>query len=261
MPLPLMWASLLLSGCLDSILEAPYVLTAGMGEARGLSPTSRTTLMIATADGVMEVDGAGHRTVLSTIPAQAVATHRRYMYVLTDEGLMWGDFPPPGQRAQLVSVPIEDVVDLQSWCDGQVLLAGPTGLRLWNPEEGSVHDFSPGLPPLTAVSLLPLNPCSGALVLSTDGALILAERDSHEVLLSGLVHPRAIAADRYGYIWLVHGEPPVLSRFSDGALETRARYLGDPRDLHFGVGELLAPDNAYLADGSGTLDYARVAVP
>ena len=37
-----------------------------------------------------------------------------------------------------------------------------------------------------------------------------------------------------------------------------ARYLQDVVDLHFGVGGLLHPDNAYLLTRDGRVEYVRV---
>ena len=66
---------------------------------------------------------------------------------------------------------------------------------------------------------------------------------------------RAAAGEPGGRRWLVHGEPPVLSRLEGETLVQVAAHLGDPRDLHLGSGGLLRPDHLYLADAEGTVDY------
>ena len=245
---------LLLLGCLDAILEAPYVLTTGLGEARGLSPTVHRTMLVASSTGVLEVSGSGARTLLTSQPARAVASHAQHIYLLTDDSLLWGELPPSGEPlGALSAVPISGAVDIQAWCDETVLIAGDFGLKIWSRTTSTLRDHPTPLPPLRAVSLSLQAPCTVVNVISEDALLVVGET----VTRHSLTAPRAATPDRHGNTWVVHGEPPVLSRLSGGVLEERARYLGDPRDVHFGNGEMFSADNIYIADGGGSLDYAR----
>ena len=246
----------LLFGCLDSLLEAPYVLTTGLSEARSITPTPRRTMMIATPQGVIEIEGSGQHHPLTDQPVLSVATHASSVYLLTDSALQWGTLPPLGERLTILSsLPVSGIVDIQSWCEQRVLLAGAKGLQVWTPATGIIEDFHAPLPPLHAVSLPAIDPCGGVVVLTED-ALIEISRDGQK--RHPVEHPRVATPGRDGHIWVIHGQPPVLSRLEEAGLVLRARHLGDPRDAHFGNGELFSPSNLYLADASGTLDYARV---
>lgn len=247
---------LFLLGCLDAILEAPYVLTTGLSEARSLAPTSRRTMLVATPTGLLEVDGSGKYELLTEQSVHAVSAHPEVIYLLTSAGLQWGALPASGDPLlDLKTIPAPGVVDVQSWCDDLVLLAGDSGLQIFDPATASITAHGAALPPVHAVSLLPQSPCAGAVVLSADA---LIEIHGTKIARIPLSQPRTAAPGRDGHTWVVHGEPPVLSRLEGGALEPRANHLGDPRDAQFGNGELFSANNLYFADGSGTLDYARV---
>lgn len=247
---------LALLGCLDAILEAPYVLTTGLTEIRSISPTGRTTMLAATPGGVFEIDGSGSHVLISEHSARAVAAHTTAIYLLTDDALLWGAMPPPGQRLTALSrLPVAGVVDIQSWCDERVLLAGEAGLQVFDRSSGTISAHPADLPPLTAVGLPAEAPCSGAVVVA-DGAVI--EVNGEQVRRIPVDSPRIVTPGRDGHSWVIHGTPPVLSRLEDGALSLRAEHLGDPLDAHFGAGELFSPSNIYFADSAGTLDYARV---
>ena len=86
---------LLLGGCMDRLMEAPYVLATGLGEVNGLVPSTRGTLLAATPSGTWEVDETGARTLLSPVPSQSVAIHRGRIYALSGERILWGTSPAP----------------------------------------------------------------------------------------------------------------------------------------------------------------------
>ena len=247
---------LLLLSCLDALLEAPYVLTTGLTEAHSLAPTGRRTMLVATPTGLVEVDGSGSQARLTEQPVRAVAAHAEVVYILTSAGLQWGALPTSGAMLEaLQTLPAPGVVDLQSWCDGRVLLAGEQGLQVFTPTTATITDHEATLPPLKAVSLSAQETCAGAVVLTEDALIQVSGTTTSRIPIS---QPRAATPGRDGHTWVIHGDPPVLSRLEDGALTPRAKHLGDPRDAHFGTGELFSPNNIYLADGAGTLDYARV---
>ncbi|MFN7145794.1 MAG: hypothetical protein ACK4YP_18610 [Myxococcota bacterium] len=58
-------------------------------------------------------------------------------------------------------------------------------------------------------------------------------------------------------MYVVHGDPPELFRVDPSGPVSVAKWLGDARDLHFGVGDRLPRENLYVANGAGTLDYVR----
>jgi hypothetical protein len=247
---------LALAGCLDAILEAPYVLTTGLTEIHSISPTGRGTMLAATPAGIVEIDGSGRHVLLARQPARAVAAHARTLYLLTDDALLWGDLPERGGLAtHLSSIPAPDVVDIQAWCNERLLLAGSSGLEIFDPAVGIISAHPTALPPLRAVSLPATAPCEGAVVVSEDAVI---EVTGIQVRRHAVSSPRLATPGRDGHIWVIHGDPPVLSRLDSDGLSLRAEHIGDPRDAHFGTGGLFSPGNIYLADGSGTLDYARV---
>ncbi|MFT5682964.1 MAG: hypothetical protein ACI8RZ_003888 [Myxococcota bacterium] len=247
---------LALIGCLDAILEAPYVLTTGLTEIRSIAPSGRSTMLAATPGGVVEIAGNGSTTRLGEQSVQAIAAHATAIYLLSDGVLLWGEMPASGERIGALSrIPVPGVVDIQSWCDEQVLLAGSAGLKVFHREAGTITDYPVALPPLKAVSLPAGGPCDGAVVIAEGAVIEVLGETLHRYPIDA---PRIVTPGRDGHTWVIHGEPPVLSRLESGTLSLRAEHLGDPLDAHFGSGELFSPGNIYLADASGTLDYARV---
>ena len=247
---------LALMGCLDAILEAPFVLSTGLTEVRSIAPSGRITMLAATPGGVVEIDGSGNHTLLSEHSARAITAHAMVVYLLTDDALLWGAMPLPGERfGALAQVPVTDVVDIQSWCDGKVLLAGAAGLQVFDSSSGTLSPYPTKLPPLRSVSLLAGLPCTGAVVISSDAVIEVSGEQLQRIPVDA---PRVATPGRDGHSWLIHGTPPVLSRIKDGTLSLRAEHIGDPLDAHFGTGELFSPSNIYFADAAGTLDYARV---
>jgi hypothetical protein len=247
---------LALTGCLDAILEAPFVLTTGLTEVRSITPTGRTTMLTATPGGVIEIDGSGAHTLLSEHSARAIAAHSTVIYLLTDDALLWGAMPPPGERIGALSrISVAGVSDIQSWCHGQVLLAGDVGLQTFDSSSGTLSPYPADLPPLRSVSLLAEAPCDGAVVTAAGAVIEIVGEQLRRVPVDT---PRVVTPGRDGHTWIIHGTPPVLSRLEDGTLSLRAEHIGNPLDAHFGTGELFSPSNIYFADAAGTLDYARV---
>ena len=93
-----MWLLLALLGCMDRLMEAPYVLATGLEQVDGIVPTTRGSLLAATPRGLYEVDEAGGRSALFTDEAvQAVTGHGDQLYLLTGKRLRSGAFPAPGE--------------------------------------------------------------------------------------------------------------------------------------------------------------------
>ena len=250
---------LLLGGCMDHLMEAPYVLATGLGEVNGLVPSTRGTLLAATPTGTWEVDETGARTLLSAVPSQSVAIHRERIYALSGERILWGTSPAPAGGTLLTQEwPAPGTVDIQAWCDGLVLMATPDDILVWSPDAGTVQPWKTGLTDIRHVALREEPTCEGALVL-TDDALYDVGPGHAEALATGLSSPRAVAVDAHGEPWFVEGEPPVLSHLVDGKVTVFARYLDSPTDLHFGTGLGLMPSsNLYIADHTGTIEYVHM---
>jgi len=250
--------SLLLTGCLGAVLEAPFVLASGLGEVRGLAPSPRQTLLAATAAGVVEVSAEGRvATVVPGVDARAVATHRERLYVLEDAGIRYGPLSADGEVGALSLWVRSGIRDIAAGCSETVLFADAEGVGRWTPGSDATVRLGPRVAGVRALALDPLQPCEGVLVLTQEEVRWVTESASVPVV-AGLSVPQAFGLDRWGGIWVVEQEPPVLVRRTRHGLEVRARYLGPTSDLLFGPGDLLHPANAYLSGSEGTLDYARV---
>ena len=255
-----MWLLLALLGCMDRLMEAPYVMATGLERVDGIVPTTRGSLLAATAQGLYEVDETGARfALLPDQSVQAVTSHGDQLYLLADQRLRWGTYPAPGEPLSLSGeADGAGVVDIQAWCEGRVLVATETHLELWSPVDGTREAWAGPFEGVRRISLQGEPPCDGALVLLEDRLLRVQEGRRTE-LVAGLVDARALTIDRQGTPWLVSGEPPVLARLVDGRPQLVARYLSDPADIHFGIGVGLLPtQNLYIADRKGTIDYVHV---
>jgi hypothetical protein len=151
--------------------------------------------------------------------------------------------------------PTGGALDALAWCDDLVLLLYAGEIRAWLPRTGETRAWAEVPPDAARLALGRPPDCGEALVTAGDRLLSVVPSGAARELavLPGL---RAAAVDERGAVWVVHGVPPVLGRLGDP--EPFARHLGDPRDLHFGTGDLLPPANAYLAGATGTLDYVHV---
>lgn len=255
----LLFSSLLwCAGCVGQILDAPFVLASGLGAARGVAPSPDRTLLLATAAGVIEVQGDGRASPLvEGVDAHAVATHRTQLYVLVEEGILYGPGPGSGAAEPLRLWSRSGIRDIQASCEGRVLFADAVGVWAWAPGSGQSARLGPPLADITSLALDPVHPCEGILALAADAVHWVSE-DRVVPIMTGLVRPTALTADRWGGIWVVHGAPSVLAKLTADGPETRARHVDTTTDMVFGVGELFHPANAYFVGPSGSLDYARV---
>ena len=253
------------AGCLDALLEAPYILSTGLHGPERMSPSPSGTILVASAGGLVEIDGEGAARTLDPAPAVAVAATPEVIYVLSADGrLRWAGWAElqAGRATWSAQVLPPGVRDLQSWCNGELRLASAQGVLRWSPEAPELTpapEVAAGavLPPLERLELLATGGCEGVLGLSADTLLWLTPTETR-VLAERLEAPLAVASDRHGGVWLVAGTPPALWFLTaEGTLEQRARHLGGARDLLFGPGELLDRRNAYLIGEEGRLDYVR----
>lgn len=232
-------------------------MATGLGEARSLCPSVRGTLLAGSDTGLWEIDGEGRATRLWDRPVDAVSAHLSSLNVLSEGRVRAGPWTPAGQTwAPTTELEAAGARDLLAWCDDLVLVAQESGIIAWDPSSGVVSPWASDLPVVRALALAP--DCSGALAVVADGVW-LASPNGSRPLATGLTDARAAAVDATGRVWVIQGDPPELGQLDGGVFRTFARYLGAPRDLHFGVGAPLLPtDAAYLADGEGTLDYVRL---
>jgi hypothetical protein len=235
---------LLLAGCLDQLLESPYILTTGLGEARSVSPGPNGQLLVAASKGVYQVDGSGASTRISEA-ADALTVHPRRVYLRRGGVIAWDD----------TSVDAPGALDIQAGYDVLAVLYADRLVL-----DGRFGALGAPLPDRTIAldrtdaRTVALGP-SGYLVV-TESAL-LAVDPGVKVLVDGLVDARAAVTDAKGRVYVVQGSPSELWRVDDGKLVSIARWLGDPRDLHFGLGGVFPAENLYIATGMGTLEYVR----
>lgn len=225
------------------MLEAPWVLAAGMGEARSLAPDARGGLLVATPSGVVRVDGNGAVTLVRPGPAEAVTTHPARTYVLAGGRVTWegGAIEVPG------------AVDVLAGWTGLLVLT-PTTVVAVDPATGARTDRATDL---EGARSLALGPAGEALVVTATSLLVLPPEGPPRVAVHGLIDARAAATDANGRVFVA--ADGALWRIDGGAPVLAARYLGDPRDLHFGSGDLLPNDHIYIATGGGSVDYLRPA--
>lgn len=233
---------ILLAGCLDRILEAPYLLAPGLGEVRSVSPGLDGRLLVATSTGVYAVDGEGKAERLEDRPAQAVTAHPGRRYVLRDGRVTGGEAP----------LAVHGAVDILAGYDALVVLRSDR-LSAFDPD-GREHPLTAGLTDARSVAL---GPDDTYLVVTRESLVRVDRAGAITTLARGLVDARAAATDAKGRVYVAHGDPQELWRVDPTGLVSIARWLGDPRDLHFGIGGLLAVENTYIANGSGTVDYVR----
>lgn len=237
--------ALALLGCLDRMLESPYVLTAGLGEVRSLSPDGKGHFVLATRDGVVEVAADGKATPRTPGPAYAVSSDSDRVYVLREGTVDWDR---TGIRAP-------GAVDILRSRDDELLVLTPDRLEAIDATTGARSIRAEGL---TAARALAIGP-EGRNIVVTATALISVGRDGRDTIAEGLIDARAAAMDAAGRWYVVAGAPPQLWRVdSPGAAPVLiARWLGDARDIHFGTGDAFTSDTLYIATGTGSLDYLR----
>lgn len=235
---------LLLGGCLDQLLESPYVLTPGLGEVRALSPGLNGELLVATSTGLYAVDGNGVGTRTGD-PADGVTVHPGVTYV---------------RRGGTVTYDGGEI-DVAGAVD---ILAGYDELAVLYPDRLVLDGRFGHVGPPTPDRVVPLGRADArAVALGPTGYLVttptalLAVNADIRVLAEGLTDARAAATDTRGRVYVAQGAPTELWRVDAGGLVSMARWLGATRDLQFGLGGLLAVENVYIANGAGSVDYVR----
>lgn len=237
---------LLLAGCLGRLQEAPYVLAVDLGEARSLAFRADSALLVATPRGLYAVDGEGRAEVVDARPALAVTATRRGVYTLDGSRLRGPELDQAAPGA----------VDLAAGWDDRLWLLYPDHLDAVDAGDGSVSRVADGLDRARALGL---TPPPTMMVVTHDSVLLVDAAGAVRPVASGLEDPRAAAMDAGGRVWVATGSPGQLFRFEAGQPVRVARYLDDPRDLHFTVIDPFPPDRLWIASGAGRVDY--VAAP
>lgn len=246
---------LLLVGCLESLLEAPYILTAGLAPVHDLTPAPNGNLFAATEQGIVYIDEAGVSSIQDPFVASAIASHDVRLYALQDGTLHSTALPIVPNAWQTHPTP-EGVVDIQTWCGASVLLASAQGLHVWDAQSETLSTLSWGMP-AEQVALDAHHPCTTLWVVS-QGGVFRVEAQGHQQWLSGAEHIRDVATSQDGAVWIITGQRPALGRVVEGAVDIRARHLGVVHAMWFGEGGVWSPENVYLASAAGRVDYARV---
>jgi len=250
------------TGCIDDLLEAPYVLSTGLGEgASTLSPSASQTLFVAGRGGVFEVDGEGRARKLRTDAATIVVGHKAWLAVGDAGGIGFGPAPAEGEWSAGARIGVRDTIDAQAWCGDALLALTPTGLWLTTPDSATPTRWADAPPDARSLALSgATSPCERALVTTATGLLRVGP-DGSEPAATDLVDGRAAAVDSYGRTWVIQGDPLAIWRIDQGVPQRFAGHLGDVVDAHFGTGGLLHPDNLYLLNADGSIDYVRITPP
>lgn len=246
---------LLLAACLESLLEAPFILTAGLPPVHDIAQAPDSNLFVATERGIFYITSDGAAVTQDPLSAQAISSHGSHLYALNGGSLYWTALPLGSAEWKRLPAP-EGTHDIQAWCHETVLLAADSGLYRWVPDTGHIS-LEPWGRPAERIGLMYGAPCD-EVITAYQGSVTLHRGADTTVLARELEVIHAITVSADGGVWAVHRASPVLSLLRDGLPEVRARHLGDVRAVQFGGGGIWAPENAYLASGEGRLDYARV---
>ena len=132
------------------------------------------------------------------------------------------------------------------------LVTTTAGVRLV--DQGGGVTASPTAPPARAPVRAGAVVAVGDLWADAEGVLW----NDGAVVLSGLVHPRAMIRDRWNRAYVVAGEPePALYRIDAGSLTLIAEWLGPVTDVAWGSGGWLLADTLYLVRSDGVLEYLQ----
>ena len=235
---------LALGGCLDRLLEAPYILTSGLGEARSIAISREGDLIVAGTAGLTRITADGSPHLVDPVPTDAIAVSPNHRYALRA-----GHVDYEGTR-----LPVPGAVDIAATWNPDLWVLYPDRVEIWDPDRHA-RTIVTGLSGARALTLGPQDEM--LVTLPTEVRAYRADGRGR-TLVTGLVNARFSATDEPGRVYVVQGDEPELFRVDDGTLTRIARFLDDPRDLQFGRGQSLVPTFAYLATASGRVDYVQV---
>jgi hypothetical protein len=249
--------------CLDSLLESPLILATNLGSINGLAPSPRDSLLVATEQGLWEVDVEGGRQRLSQRAAQDVSTLPEQVVLLSGGVLSWGPYPEKGEPLQLDGrFPAPGVRCIQAWFDKTVILAEGNRLSRLDLDSGRLVPWGSLDDEILDLGLGGHSASAPALVHTKGGLHRVREGESEKLLVpSGAQVPEPIhgaTLDTVDRLWVVHGKSGTLSIDSGKGLTEVARDLGEPRSMTMGGGGLTPMDSLFMATSEGTLEYIRV---
>jgi len=248
----------MLMGCLDEMLEAPYVLATGLGEASDLTPTAAASMFVASNTGLWDVSGSGVARQMWTHPTEKVSTHIDRVWFLADGFLWQAPFPissgaSPFQR--VVEVP--GAVDVVAGCDDQVIIATADTISVWDGKQ--MVKWADSLNDVQGLSLGPSDPCGGVLAISPRAVLRVTPQDVTAFQAKPtreLQSARVGAIDAQGALWVIDGDS--LGEVTRSGWRHFASHLEEATAIHFGVGDLFQTDIAYITTRDGHLEYLQV---
>jgi hypothetical protein len=249
----------LLLGChyMQALESAPYVLSTGLGELDAIAGGPDGTAFVAGGNGVIEIAGDGKPTLVLEGDARLVALQPDRIFAVQGDVLRW--IPTKKSFAGAVggAQALAGIVDLLGWCDGDLLVAYADHLALWRVGQEGERPFGTPVAGIEAIARGPQG-CASALALSGTALWSIPANGAAVKLVDDLVAPRAVASDRLGRAWIVSGDPVGLGRLDGSTVTSVAPDLGDVRDLLFGHDGMYAPQNAYLAERDGRIEYVHI---
>lgn len=233
-----------LLGCLDRLLDSPYILVAGLGEVRSLSISAEGRLLVGGSSGLTELarDGAPHH--LGPTAADAITQSPHQLFVLREGRLDTGG----------TTVDTPGALDIAATWFEDLWILYPDHLDAYGPT-GVVRSVAAGFTDARNLNLG--TPGEMLLTLPTEVRAYHAD-GTFRVIATHLEDARTAIADGAGRIYVAHGREPTLSRVDPDGLTLVARFLEDPRDLQFGVPPNLHTDYLYIGSGAGRIDYIQV---
>jgi hypothetical protein len=246
--------------CLDSLLEAPLILTTGLPTVHGMAPTLRGSILVATEEGLWEVQSDGKQRQLTLQPVQDVTTHPESLTLLSEGIISWGPYPEPAADLKLSGrIPAPHAQQLQAWFDGSVMIGQIGSIQQLNRESGESQRIAEITGDLIDIGLGGNQHDSPVLVHTNTGL--------HRVTASGVTsmevpaHLQGASLDVRDRLWLVYGEPSQLSIQDKARLKPVSSSVGSLRSMTLGRGGALPSDALYIATDDGSIEYIRVPSP
>ena len=250
-----------LSACLDRMLEAPYVLATGLGEAKTISPW-KGGFYVGGGSGVFEVAADGTARQVSSQPVDALTSLADGWAAIQGDQLCT-------TAGRCLTVP--GARDLAGWYGRELrVLAGDRVLavplcRFDAPDadgcpKGEYREIIGGL---TGARGIAYGEGRRWLVWTDRDLIAVIEPEpasaaiSREVLWSGMTDPRAAGVDGKGRVFVVQGAEPALYRVEGGGGVLSARWMEGVTDLYAGIEQGRLGDKLYLSSSAGKVVFLQ----